>query len=115
MTMTNIPPVTAVATVNGRRRPGDLPLLQWWRGERPEQRDPPEPAMLHAMLSRIALISHRDWNAAVQGDVSASVSAALRVDATRAGLPDWCPECAGSAILLGAIASDAAVKLRKEV
>jgi hypothetical protein len=106
--MTNRPPAAVTPIVNGRCHRQDTSPLQWWREEHARQVDPADVAKLRKMLSSIALPGQRDWTAAVQGDAPAAVRMALRIGATSAGLPDWRLDCAGSVVLLCAIAGNAA-------
>jgi hypothetical protein len=106
--MTCKPPLVAVATANGRRRPHDaVSPLQWWREDH-SRRFAADVARLRQTLSSVALLGEQDWSAAVRGDPPAAVRAALRVGSGCAGPPDWRLDCAGSAVLLCAIAGNAA-------
>lgn len=75
--------------------------LQWWRAGNRPRLDDGAVAELRAALSKLHLLAHPAWPAAVAGDASAMVRVAMtiRYDLTS---PTWAIDCAGSLALLSA-------------
>jgi len=91
-------PQRLITSDHARRRGG---ALQWWRADWRPRLDDGAVAELRTTLSKLHLLAHPTWPAAVAGDASAVVRIAMtiRYDLTS---PIWLIDCAGSLALLAA-------------
>jgi hypothetical protein len=84
-----------------RREEHRLTPLQWWRADRRTRLDDGAVAELRTALSKLHLLAHPTWPAAVAGDASAMVRITMTICYDVAS-PTWMTDCAGSLALLSA-------------
>jgi len=92
-------PLAPLAATADYARFDDAPPLQWWRGDRSPRLNAAGVAVLRTILSKLHLLAHPTWPAALAGDASAMIriTMTIRYDITS---PTWLIDCAGSLALL---------------
>jgi hypothetical protein len=100
-------PIAPIAATAGRARFDGIPPLQWWRGKLQPRLDAAAIAELRAALSKLHLLAHPGWPAAIAEDASAAIRIAISTSRESAS-PQWLIDCAGSVLLLCADSGSAA-------